>query len=205
MSSHRAEAGTALRTVHTLFPEETFAVKKQSYTYVHVDERVQLFLQEITRDYQLRNDGTVAFIVFFRHGGEFDKSGFVRAAVSIRWRLPSHRSEVGNLNGNIIVKGRFGEGLIPAVLYFDQHYLNGLEKIFEKKLKSDVKEVIDKLQNQYETLIEWIFSGILILWQKSFCFYRYMKWQLPVFQPGRNTEPELADGDDTGRRAARFG
>ncbi|MBL3614093.1 polypeptide N-acetylgalactosaminyltransferase, partial [Bacillus sp. RHFS18] len=37
------------QTVRTLFPEETFDVKKQSYTYVHVDERVQLFLQEITR------------------------------------------------------------------------------------------------------------------------------------------------------------
>ncbi|MCP6682275.1 glycosyltransferase [Bacillus nakamurai] len=37
------------QTVHTLFPQDQFEVKKQAYTYVHVDGRVQLFLQEITR------------------------------------------------------------------------------------------------------------------------------------------------------------
>lgn len=37
------------QTVHTLFPQDQFEVKKQTYTYVHVDGRVQLFLQEITR------------------------------------------------------------------------------------------------------------------------------------------------------------
>jgi hypothetical protein len=46
--------------------------------------------------------------------------------------------------------------LTKVLLFLPLHEMtasrfSALEKIFEKKLKSDVKEVIDKLQNQYET------------------------------------------------------
>ena len=59
----------------------------------------------------------------------------------------------GKLSFHVAVKtkGLLSEDQYAGEDSFDQHYLNGLEKIFEKKLKSDMKEVIDKLQNQYET------------------------------------------------------
>ncbi|AMR51930.1 MULTISPECIES: Ger(x)C family spore germination protein [Bacillus] len=63
------------------------------------------------------------------------------------------RLKNGKLSFHVAVKtkGLLSEDQYAGEDSFDQHYLNGLEKIFEKKLKSDVKEVIDKLQNQYET------------------------------------------------------
>ena len=65
---------------------------------------------------------------------------------------PSPLLKNGKLSFHVAVKtkGLLSEDQYAGEDSFDQHYLNGLEKIFEK-LKSDMKEVIDKLQNQYET------------------------------------------------------
>ncbi|MCC9022416.1 Ger(x)C family spore germination protein [Bacillus nakamurai] len=58
----------------------------------------------------------------------------------------------GKLSFHVAVKtkGLLSENQSTAEDSFDNRYLDRLERIFEKKLKSDVKEVIAKLQGQYE-------------------------------------------------------